>query len=463
MILTPKMKFERLEKAMNNRGQVYSNGNKHSYLVTLAGRCNSAGLDQSFVADKLRFYSTAPGADFVPFENINKIVEKVYTSYASQHNTLPLEEAITTSNTWTLPEPKEAPSKPANEPQVKKSYKGFPMTFDYEIKQQEPAIKFVGHPLIYNGEIATIVALPGSGKTQAMEAAGCGFIANKNNLRLDYDCLGLEFTNTAGKMALIADTERTYDDARKSFNRMHKRLGNNPQMIENGEFKDLTFLCLIDADNIQQRKDALEHYVSTGKYSLVIIDGILDFCKDGMINGEDASEVVRWLRSLANKYQFAAITTMHPNKGTEIMAGHIGGYLYRWSRACLLISRHPDDEETKVITRRFGQGKASHAGELPDVYFRYDEDAGMMVLCDQPESQRINYNEQEIKKIFNSYLISNGQNSITSSELKELYASAINVKDRTAQKHILEAAKDGLLEKQGSSRGTSYVLVNNST
>lgn len=343
----------------------------------------------------------------------------------------------------------------------KKPYLGFPMSFNYEIKQVVPAIELNGNPLTFTGEILTILALPGAGKTQVMEIIACSLIQNKHSLELPYDLLGFKINNAENKNILIADTERTLDDSRKSFNRIHKRLGNNPDLInENGFFKDLTFICIIDAESIDQRKEAIENHVKTQNYSLVIIDGILEFCKDGMVNGEDAADVVRWLRALANNYEFAVIVTLHPNKGTETMAGHIGAYLYRYSRACLLIARHRSDDEIKIISRKFPQGKASHAGELNDVFFRYDQEEGLHVLCDEPEEHKMTYDKLQLKKIFNSYLIANGKSSIPSAELKSQYATALKIKDRTAHKHIIDAVKDDVLEKQGSTKNTSYAMFN---
>lgn len=334
---------------------------------------------------------------------------------------------------------------------------GFSMTFDYEIKHITPAIALNGQPLIYPGEMSTMVALPGAGKSRLGEVLGSGFIAEKQNIPLAYDSWGFT-VNCTERKGLIVDTERSLDDCRRAIGRIHKRLGYDPRAVEDSKFKFLDFVCLSEIGSVEGLKTALEGRVSTGEYSFLVIDGILDFCTDGMTDGVDSAALVKWLRALANKYGMAIVTTLHPNKGTETMAGHIGAYLYRWSRACLLLTRHPHDDEVKVITRNFPQGKASHAGQLEDVFYTYDVEAGLHVLCDQPIENKTIYKGATIEDIFRQHTLATGSDTMTTSLLRSAYSARVGISERTSTNHIKMATNDGLLLKSGSTKDAAYAL-----
>ncbi|HEY8400501.1 MAG TPA: DUF6371 domain-containing protein, partial [Cytophagaceae bacterium] len=249
------------------------------------------------------------------------------------------------------------------EPELNLSFK---MNIHYKVKYSEPAIKWQGKRLINIGEIFTLVALPGSGKSQLTEILGSQFIASKNNFEID--SLGFEVIST--KSCLIIDTERSLDDNRYGFDRIIRRteaLKRNLINHKSGDIIDLDYRCFIEIDSLELRKKELQNLVETNEFSLVIIDGILDFSK-GLNNEEDAADLIRWLRALANKHEFALAVTIHPNKGTEKIAGHLGAFLYRFSRAVLLVRTTQADKDIKEITQKFEQGKTSHAGSLEDVY-----------------------------------------------------------------------------------------------
>ncbi len=334
---------------------------------------------------------------------------------------------------------------------------GFDMSFDYEIKHTTPAVTLNDQPLIYIGEIMTVVALPGTGKSRLCEVLASRFIAKKQNIPLSYDSWGFDI-NSIQRKAAIFDTERPLDDSRRAIERIYKRTGRNPAALEGSKFKDVDFICLADVDSVKALKTAVENRLEGGEYSFAIIDGILDFCLDGMTDGVDSTAVVKWLRALANKYEMAIVTTLHPNKGTETMAGHIGAYLYRYSRACLLLTRHPHDQETKVITRNFPQGKASHAGDLQDVFYRYDVDAGLHVLCEEPEEIKTIYKGATIEDIFRQHILTTGSDTMPAAQLRTTYAQRVGISERTSSNHIKMAVADGLLAKGGSTKDAAYAL-----
>lgn len=69
-----------------NKNEYYYDGNKHKYLVKLAGACNRFGIPKFTTIQKLT-YDYQHAASPVNAADIEKIVAKVYANYGSQHAT----------------------------------------------------------------------------------------------------------------------------------------------------------------------------------------------------------------------------------------------------------------------------------------------------------------------------------------------------------------------------------------
>src|ERR1019366_1327426 len=299
---------------------------------------------------------------------------------------------------------------------------GFLMNLNYERKQSQPALMLKEVTLINPGEIFAIVALPGTGKSMLMEFFISVMLAAKHNI--DTDTGGFNFILPTGKNALYIDAERTHDDCRDGFDRIYRRLNIHlrPNLLDNDSaIKGLNLYCFIELETIEKRRAALELHIENGNYAFVIIDGILEFSP---LNDEIISaESIRWIRALANKpgKEFAVILTMHPNKGTETMAGHLGAFLYRYCRACFIIKKHEYNPEIKLMTNNFPQGKLSHGGGEVRALFKWcDEKKMLMPVCDEPEKPTKNNDSeiQIIKEIFNEFKIK-GQQIVPASKLKQ--------------------------------------------
>jgi len=322
---------------------------------------------------------------------------------------------------------------------------------------KECVIKLNDSQLIRRGEILSLTASPGSGKTACIEALASAFIANKHNLSID--TLGWSYS-TSGRNCLIVDTERPSVDCGESYERIINRLGKDTALLNGDRLTDLTYLRFLEIPKLHDRKVALEYHIKTNEYELIIIDGLLDFSNS--LNDEGGtSECVTWLRSLASKYDCAICTTLHPNKGREgreIMAGHLGGFLYRYCRTSLLIKPNQYDKSVKEITVDFLMGKLSHSdiSQFEPSYFAWDKRLEYMTGTTEPEHiKTISFDETLIKELMNSFIII-GKTDVPSSELKEKYAERKGIKYETAKKHILEAVKNGVIESNGNGKSTTY-------
>jgi hypothetical protein len=337
---------------------------------------------------------------------------------------------------------------------------GFSMSVNYQIQNTVPAITLRDTQLINIGEIMTLVALPGTGKSMFCELLFAIVIANIYGLRIDQ----IQFNTNIpeGKGVLLIDTERPTDDCKRSFDRICKRLNldQNKHLIdsETGEFKNGKYVCMVDIPTVKERKEALTKLLSSGKFGLVIIDGALDLCLD-MNKIEECSELVGWLRMLANKHQFSTVVTMHPNKGSEVIAGHLGAFLYRYSRAVLLIRVNKNDKDIKEVTNLFEQGKTSHGGGDLTTYFRYCTDEKLIVSVeDAPiKNGKSSIIQSTVQIIFNEYAIK-GQSRIPSGELKKRVSELTGKGLDTAKNYLSDAVELGYIHIEGNGKSTMYSL-----
>ena len=311
------------------------------------------------------------------------------------------------------------------------------MTFNYKKKNSTPALLSGNTTLINYGELFVIVGLPGQGKTAICES---NIVAQ--HTRKQY--FGFTFNSRGGK-ALLADTERHPDDVSDSYNNIAKRIG-NPQLDKDGEIKDLVCLSLAEHASAEELKGILERELSTGEYELVILDGILDFCLS-MNDDKDATDVVKWARMLAVKHNIALILTLHPNKGTETLAGHLGAFLYRWARAILFVRSVKNDKSVKELTAEPDMAKLSHgdAASFQPVYFTWDPNYQLLMPCDYTPQQ----DRGKADKIKNALevVLADGKR-YRYGELVEQLVKLGHAKG-TAKRWITSATEDELLNTTG--------------
>lgn len=312
------------------------------------------------------------------------------------------------------------------------------------------ALFFGDTALVAKGELITLVALPSSGKSNICEALVAAYAAAKGYTPLD--TLGFSVpkaTTSLQKKLLWIDTERTTNDVLFGVQRLLNRVNAPADKLE--EILDIySFAEMVNTDNLHKE---LAGILDTNNYDFCIIDGVLDFCSN-FLDSVQSTNAVKFLRALAIKHDLPIITTMHPNKGTEIMAGHLGAMLYRYSRACLFI-RYDPKSGTRQITSDFIQRKLSHSDTPVNGYFSWDTDSGMMRTCEGSPiaPPAILYDLDKVKKVFGN------TPEMASKDFKTQYGLLVGISDSTASRHITKLLADGIITSTGNSKATRYRLL----
>jgi twinkle protein len=84
--------YEGLKKWLDRRGDCYVDGNKHKYLVKLAGACNRFGLDEREVVEAMIVDFSQATEETVKESDFEKLVRRIYRSASALHGTAEFDE-----------------------------------------------------------------------------------------------------------------------------------------------------------------------------------------------------------------------------------------------------------------------------------------------------------------------------------------------------------------------------------
>jgi hypothetical protein len=252
------------------------------------------------------------------------------------------------------------------------------MDFSFVPRKRKVLIKIGDKAICSIGNVALLIAPPGSGKSNVCEAIAAG------GLNPGCDSLGF---NVDSENTLYIDTERVLNDLSTGLDRIKRRtLLDNDKIV-----KHLHLYSFIEMESTEASWDELNHLVSVGKYELVIVDGSADFVKS--VNDEEESKSFwRKLISLANKLEFGMLLTIHPNPGDEEgkATGHLGSQGQKKAESVFNVFSARNDKDVKEITTSGPHGKVRNAekGGLTSS-FKWSKDKSMFISCDRAISTKI--------------------------------------------------------------------------
>lgn len=261
--------------------------------------------------------------------------------------------------------------------------KPYRMTLDLDVPQGAITMKFKGATFLKKGNIATIVAGAGIGKSQTCDAISA-LVLNGN-----CDGLGFEFNDDNVKSVLHIDTERDPDDHKMGYLNIFRR-----SRVEVLDSDKLNYWSFKMNDNALKNRELLQKMLTENKYDLLIIDGIGDFIDD-INDNKETGQFINWLTIFAQRNNTSIVITVHENINSNGRAnGHLGTTLWKKSYAMLRLQNNKDDSTVKEITNEFDLGKlrsgsSSGAFVYSHFYWNRDENVNMYVSMDEADIQNM--------------------------------------------------------------------------
>lgn len=223
--------------------------------------------------------------------------------------------------------------------------KPYRMTLDLDVPQGVEVLRFKGASFLDKGDVSTIIASPGIGKSQTSDAVS-SLILNPN-----CDALGFEIGETVKKILHI-DTERNPSGLQKGYLGIFRRA--------NVDYKDsdnLHYWSFKMNETPQANRELLERMTQENHYDLIIMDGIGDFIKD-LNDFEESMQFINWLTIFVQRNNSSALCTIHENPGSEGKAnGHLGTTILKKASSVLRLQKNKEDKKIRELTTDFLFGK----------------------------------------------------------------------------------------------------------
>lgn len=301
-----------------------------------------------------------------------------------------------------------------------------------------PLLTLNGISVLTAGNISTLIAQTGSGKSHVCESILATAInPNAKNLGI---CAQIQ----DGEKCLYFDTERPKKETWNGWARSMYRAG-----YQRGQTtpKTLTYVNLIDPLPAE-RREIIENLIAEHKPKLVIIDGVIDLLPTGDFNSiVESFETVSWLVSLANQNNLGILATIHSNPtDPDLKAkGHAGVKLMEKSEFVLGLQKFSDG--TRYLSNEFAFGK-NRSGATSGVYFSWQTQNGYsgFDLCAAPDPSAIKA-ENELQKWLGYFesIFENEFASFHHNELVKKLAEKSGTKEDNCKKKVKNYLENGYL------------------
>lgn len=311
-----------------------------------------------------------------------------------------------------------------------------------KIKDSVNAISMNGLTLINESEVFALVAAPGAGKTNLIEAIIAKYIAAKNNIEVDSFGISINITR---KKILVLDFERPEQDVRLSLERICNRIDakNKPGLWDGDDLKDLDIFRFLDVQEMDKRKEAFQECINSNEYDMIIIDGMLELVPS-MNDEREIKDFFSSIRSSASTHNINFIVTIHSNRGSSIPQGHIGGYIVKYARAVLHIKANENDRSVKEIYFDQTYGKLSHCDPTNFIpsFMIWDIEKGFFVSADVPkEKPKLGFKLEALIQVYKEKRTL----KLQAGDLQQKYSTIAGIVIATAKNHIKVAKDTGYL------------------
>lgn len=211
--------------------------------------------------------------------------------------------------------------------------------FDNPLERPNPILKLGAHTICTPGNISNIQGPPKAAKSAVVGAVLAA--ALKEPWNTDADLLGFTVEAPIGRAVLHFDTEQSRFDHASLVRKAYARAGRNEKVDW------LHSYCLTGMEPAMCRETLLQSVEEAAKkhdgVTLIIIDGIGDFCDDTN-DPKECFGLVRELHKLAADHDCAILTVLHENPGGNQgkTRGHLGSQLERKAETSLRLAKDSD-------------------------------------------------------------------------------------------------------------------------
>lgn len=199
-----------------------------------------------------------------------------------------------------------------------------------------------------------------------------------NAIMPDSDAFGFKVDIGEDGYVCMIDTERAYNDFHDGFYRIINRasIAYDNKYIDEKRIKRchlFSYKLIEDPDLFLKN---LWHHVRQG-YRLVLVDQIADFLMD-VNQMKESKMIVREIEKMCAQTDCGMVLTIHPNPLDPNLkaTGNLGSFLQKKCESALACIKA--DDETRLITSKFGHGKLRNAKPV-ETAFMWDDDLKMFI------------------------------------------------------------------------------------
>lgn len=326
------------------------------------------------------------------------------------------------------------------------------VTFAHEKRKQTTVIEIDGRRALPSGCIGGLTAGIGRGKSHFLQIIAAEAV--KRGCEPESKIVvNLE----PGEKVVLVDTEQTRDDCFDVLTRMLSRCGDSPELlsVDGMAFRQFDVLSMIDLE-FAERKEKLALVLTRPENRLVLLDGLLDFIANPNDPTEGTNFIV-WLFTMAAKHDKAIFCTIHGNRGDENgkAKGWIGDVFQRKATCFLLLRKHKQNQDVRVITTEFENVKMRHGKDTDlNIAMGWDENIHGFACIPYPrEGEKLSKDFA-----FTAAFEQAGKDRMSKKELVNVYAPIAEVSPQTAYRHVTEAVNAGILSFENLGGSLFYVL-----
>jgi hypothetical protein len=315
--------------------------------------------------------------------------------------------------------------------------------FDYS-KQPDPPeqiISLAGFPIGTPGNLVTIQGPVKSAKTSVVEAI---MAAALKYPYITCDTLGFASTQPDGRAIIKLDSEQSAHDHDRHVRRVYRRA----KRAEEASWLHSYHLTGMDPTACWSMlllaiKTASKDH---GGITMILIDGIADFCNDPN-DGKECFELVRKLHKLAVDHECVIVCVIHenPGNGGGKTRGHLGSHLDRKAETSLRLQK---DTKTGVVEMWVERGRSCFIPRSAGIRFKWSDEAQMFVTLHASDTHVADSKVDKATRLTREVdLVFSGEEGLIYGMLVDKIMSSQKLAESTAKQRVADYVTLNLIRK----------------